>query len=84
MNACKQPSARCRCYFQLQSSRVLVRNGRSSRRKILLQSIFRYLDCREYPGDFDKNDKTALRKRAEFFCVKVTKLYYKAGSKLQH
>ena len=46
--------------------------------------IFRYLDCGEYPGDFDKNDKTALRKRAEFFCVKGTKLYYKAGSKLQH
>ena len=59
MNACKQPSARCRCYFQLQPSRVLVRNGRSSRRKIL---IFRYLDCGEYPGDFDKNDKRALKK----------------------
>ena len=37
---------------------------------------FRCLDCGEYPGDFDKNDKRALRKRADFFCVKGTKLYY--------
>ena len=41
--------------------------------------IFNYLKCGEYPEGFDKADKRALRKRAAFFSVKETKLYYCTG-----
>ena len=36
--------------------------------------IFNYLKCGEYPEGFDKADK-----RAAFFSVKETKLYYCTG-----
>ena len=41
--------------------------------------IFDYLRSGSYPDGFEKNDKRALRKRASFFVVKDTKLYYTGG-----
>ena len=41
--------------------------------------IFDYLKDVKYPEGFTKNDKRALRKRAAFFCIKETNLYYIGG-----
>ena len=41
--------------------------------------IYEYLNSGTYPDHFEKDEKRALRKRAAFFSVKETKLYYKSG-----
>ena len=43
------------------------------------QEIFTYLKEGEYPEDFEKKDKQALRKRVKFFAVKDAHLYYVGG-----
>ena len=47
--------------------------------KFSFSQIFDYLKTGSYPDNFDKSDKRGLRKRAAFFVIKDTKLYYTAG-----
>ena len=47
--------------------------------RFAFSQIFEYLKSGSYPESFDKNDKRGLRKRAAFFVVKDTKLYYTHG-----
>ena len=41
--------------------------------------IYDYLKYGIYPNDFDKEDKRALRKRADYFTLKGAKLRYLGG-----
>lgn len=41
--------------------------------------IYAYIKDGRYPSSFTKADKQALRKRAKFFTVKDTQLYYVGG-----
>ena len=47
--------------------------------RFAFSQIFEYLKSGSYPESFDKNDKRGLKKRAAFFVVKDTKLYYTHG-----
>ena len=49
-------------------------NGRFS-----FAEIYAYVRDGRYPSNFTKVDKQALRKRAKFFIVKDTQLYYVGG-----
>ena len=44
--------------------------------------IYHYIKEGKYPNSFSKPDKQALRKRAKFFIIKDTQLYYIGGGKL--
>ena len=43
--------------------------------RFLYATIHCYLHDRSYPIDYSKADKQAVRKRAQFFCVKGVDLY---------
>ena len=43
--------------------------------------IYDYIKDGVYPDSFSKADKGSLRKRAKFFTVKDTELYYQSRSK---
>lgn len=47
--------------------------------RFTFSDIFAYLADRTYPSGSENNDKRALRKRAAFFKVKETRLFYKGG-----
>ena len=44
------------------------------------KEIYRYLSVKSYPDGYSKTDKSALRKRANFFVHKGSDLYYVGGS----
>ena len=38
--------------------------------------LFNFIKNKEYPERYTTNEKRALRKRTEHFCIKEDKLYY--------
>jgi hypothetical protein len=41
------------------------------------KTLYKFLQCKEYPNNSTLNEKRALRKRAEHFILKDQKIYYK-------
>ena len=62
------------------------RQKKSSRKKARWEMFFysHYIKEGKYPNRFSKPHKQALRKRAKFFIIKDTQLYYIGGDKLNY
>ena len=76
--SCRPPIANTHARVCIDVTLVSSRNDWSDG-GISFNQVFEYLNDGSYPNGFDKNDKRVLRKRADFFAVKDTKLYHTSG-----